>query len=140
MDERLAWAKREGVRPPEAILRLALQRGHDVSLWMESARRLTQTCIQRDADAPKSCCCCSRKQRDDQPDQQANDPVDQSPVWRTVACQGVLKFWMSVTVVIDNFGEQEVTLLPGEAVTQTRFALEPSATIPPPTPPPESLA
>lgn len=111
LPERLAWARREGVRPPESALDSAEQAGLDVSHWREPRGfRVTLPAPIEEpaehetdlADLPPCCrkarlaACCDTPRSE-------NEPADQDPpadpgvaLLSALACQGLAEAWLSL--------------------------------------------
>ncbi|WP_425395482.1 hypothetical protein [Aeoliella sp.] len=139
MAERLAWARREGVRPPQQALQLANAQGLDVRPWLESAPPQTTTCCTTPAPAKsKSCCCCKRPPAERATDE--NSTLPRTPVWQTASCQGVLKLWLSITVTPHTIEPCESPGLLCESLATPCEQLSIRLASAPPTPPPQPTA
>lgn len=141
MQQRLAWAKRENVRPPDEALALAQKQGHDVSRWLnlnQIALNLSGSAAPAESSVKKSCCCCC-KAKAPAPDKspEADNAPPLKPTWRAMACQGALKFWLSISVATD--GQSECTSETPRCVpAPTAYVADlSSVALSPPTPPPE---
>ncbi|QDU91569.1 hypothetical protein Pla175_49980 [Pirellulimonas nuda] len=101
--QRLAWARRVGVRPPGFALAAAQKAGLDVSPWVES-KPATALCTAPDSAAPDSaapdsaapvcttapsrpgCCCCQAEQ--------APSPAPGIALLRAMECDGLSVVWL----------------------------------------------
>ena len=142
LEERLAWARREGVRPPESALDAAVAEGFDVTPWREvrSARyRVAQPMAEKRELPP---CCAARVaacKKQEAPENRESKPGSQGvSLVQALACQGLLDAWLT-------FGEAPIArseglLLMIPSAPRTEMALvryEPFSECPTP-PPPES--
>lgn len=78
--QRLAWAKREGITPPQYFL----------DQFKKQAESASSPCKAK----PKSSCCCSCKQPDTQVDKEESK-VSDVIAWRALACQGKLAWLLA---------------------------------------------
>ncbi|MCA9241388.1 MAG: hypothetical protein KDA37_14365 [Planctomycetales bacterium] len=147
MAQRLAWAQRENVRPPEEALVLAQRQGLDVSRWLrpQQLAMAAGACTTAAAGEPKRacCCCCKAKAPAETAPQsktaRATSTAPSQPIWQAAACQGALKFWLSISVVKDDRRESAPApprYEPMRIAYSTDFS---SVALAPPTPPPERL-
>lgn len=95
--ERLAWARREGVRPPETALDEAEHAGLDVRQWRPGARYVVRPVVEvADASLPPCCrqarACCSAKP---QAAKKAPQPRGVA-ILKALACQGIADAWLSL--------------------------------------------
>jgi hypothetical protein len=103
LEQRLDWARREGVRPPETALDDAQSRGLAVGDW----RRGVAGAVARATGSPRpaccatkaSCCstpmpCCAAKSA---PDRKASPPRGISLI-QSLACRGLTQMWLSLGV------------------------------------------
>jgi len=124
LTQKLAWAKREGVRPPALALKLALGQGADVSTWTDNATprprntQKAQLAHQTKPPPKPTCSCCAAKHQARKSTQQAKsqnrvkqtskkaDSETQADDGRMVilsqalACKGIAYQWMSVGEVV----------------------------------------
>lgn len=106
MAERLAWARREGVRPPEEALTAAQFAGHDVSDWVSGVRveptpaaviEVTTTLVE---DLPP--CCRQRLAEAKQAVAETKQPRKRTlppqgvALLHALACQGAVDAWLSL--------------------------------------------
>lgn len=140
MADRLAWARREGVRPPQRALQLALSQGLDVRPWLKSAPPQAATCCTTPTPAgPKSCCCCCKSPSVEQATDE-NSTLPRTPVWQAASCQGVLKLWLSITVAPQATEPCEAPGLLCESLATQYEPLSDRLASAPPTPPPQPTA
>ncbi len=124
LEERIAWAKRNDVRPPEEVLQKAAREGIDVTRWgIEQplnlclagadcvVDNLPPCCRARVANAKKSCSCCdSESCCNSKPAHvkiasccknttKASAKNTQGlSIWQSMACQGLAKQWLTGSV------------------------------------------
>ncbi|MEN0109616.1 MAG: hypothetical protein AAF805_02725 [Planctomycetota bacterium] len=151
--QRLAWARREGVRPPEDVLDAAEVLGLDVSAWRAARRarlaappqRLEATVV---AELPP---CCRAKQRCEAPNP-SSDPSHSAPkrsqqrvagvsVLRAMACQGIADAWLALGNAVAPPPLDLVVIAPEpELLPVLGDTLGRSLGEAPPTPPPDRRA
>lgn len=107
MAQRLAWARREGVRPPEEAIEQARRAGHDVSDWAPGLRvqpasaAVVEVEISPDKELPA--CCRRRLAEKQQAACSESDTQKPAPmplgfsVLQALACQGAIDVWMSLS-------------------------------------------
>lgn len=97
--QRLAWAKNEGVRPPEFALDAAEKAGIDVSVWRPWTRptNAEATVCKRAGGERRACCCVAKSAPVADDDKPEDDPL--VPSFRSFACGGSLLAWLSLGVV-----------------------------------------
>ena len=112
LTEKLAWARRTGVRPPAVALRLATRQGINVSEWKRASANPVQTSptstnvVAMDSASPKCACCAAagRKSKSTTPEPESPqiESNDGRPVIlsQALACKGISYQWMSVGEVI----------------------------------------
>ncbi|MAT68621.1 MAG: hypothetical protein CMJ58_03780 [Planctomycetaceae bacterium] len=150
--ERLSWARREGVRPPQFALDDARRAGIEIAHWAEvrSGAKAPPTVAAVKApvkSAPAKSCCCGNSCDDSQV--AASEPPEQTQVRRTashvnmlqsLACRGLRTTWLTLgAVIVPPVFEASV-----EQSTSAFCALLPLPVEGPapaiPTPPPQALA
>lgn len=103
--ERITWAKRNDVRPPESALQEAASLGIDVSQWgIKSAPKQKLVAYQLPRKTPKSLppCCAARlkaAQKEKQQEQTNKSDVANKPgivLLKALACQGLLEQWLTI--------------------------------------------
>lgn len=101
LPQRLAWARREGVRPPEAVLDQASGAGYDVTDWRPSEVyrvRLPEAVKAETFEFDRLPSCC--RARAAKP-QAAEAPVEPRAtpgvsLMQALACQGLAEAWLSL--------------------------------------------
>lgn len=110
-EERLAWAKENGVTPPKFVkLQAELDKSHERSLAV-----LPPCC--RAAAAERSCCsntgsegaCCEQKSDS----HQQAERTDRIVGWRALKCQGQSLLWLAAVPSVIEPKTQVVTYRPG---------------------------
>jgi hypothetical protein len=147
MSQRLAWARREGVRPPEEVLDQVAKAGLDVSPWREVSAtkhvRLATTpatlpacCIRSQTAQPKPACCAAKTSKSsDRSKQKQKSSAPGVSLVQALACQGLIDAWLSIgEAVITTQFEWHPTLVVTPASTFYPVFSDRSA--PPPVPPP----
>ncbi|TWT73803.1 hypothetical protein Pla123a_36970 [Posidoniimonas polymericola] len=141
LSERLAWAAREDIRPPQHVLSKAQCAGHDVSRWIPTASPVTL--VAEAAEPKKKACCCCAKKSAPTPNGQSDreqDSSDGSQGWRSLTCNGVLSLWVSLSVALPP-AEDESPALPRAVATRLAAApLFDGCSFPPATPPPDAAS
>lgn len=135
LPERLAWAKREGVRPPETVLAQAHAAGFNVSDWWgaaESKRKPPAPLVLAKAEPKRAKCCCC------QPAASQPQPTKSTTLgFRTLACEGITQLWLSIGIALPTFAEVE---MPHPNLERRSLpasnSLQPRLLLGPPTPPP----
>ena len=154
LQEKLAWAEREGIQPPEIALARARAEGLDVSPWVAPESQLadarpnkrtapTCCCCEKSA-APNSGCCANARVQS-----QANLPPQRTArrnhraptiLSRALACKGMGMEWLSMAAVVPaarvTWAPTQQVSLDGLGRPDSLFLSEPSA----PEPPPPELA
>ena len=104
LSENLAWARREGVRPPEFALAKARAAGLDTMAWDGAAGRPKQIALLAAKTEKQSCCCCTKKLCSTKPEpkkvEHESDRSNTTVAWRALACQGLLNGWLTLGVSI----------------------------------------
>lgn len=100
--ERLSWAARENVRPPQAALVAAQRAGLDVGLWLPTAPTPDEPpqghkTVKAQGSA-KCCHCCMAEEAAPAPP--ADDSPTPEPSWRTLVCGGGLQLWLTLGVAL----------------------------------------
>jgi hypothetical protein len=135
---RLAWAKKENVRPPEEVLAQAQLAGHDVSRWLPGAVPSIQLFAEKPAvEKPKACCCCCKPKATPATPQDDSYAEDSAPSWASLACGGAMQLWMSISVALPA---PDADAPPTESLLAVAMSATPalfSVTLTPPTPPPQ---
>lgn len=142
MAERLAWARKQGVRPPQQALLIAAGQGLDVRPWLESKPQITSSSCETPPPAGKKpcCCCCQTKAVPKQLATEEHSPLPAAPLWRAASCQGALKLWLSITVAPHELTLCEVPEPICESIVLPHNTLPILPTFEPSTPPPELAA
>lgn len=103
MAQRLAWARREGVRPPEEALAAAQLAGHDVSDWVSRVRVQPIPAAVVEVTTPPieelPPCCRKRLSEAQQSAEKPSRPVRPRQgvaLLHALACQGAVEAWMSL--------------------------------------------
>ncbi|QDU54248.1 hypothetical protein [Aeoliella mucimassa] len=99
--ERLAWARNEGVRPPEFALALAREQRLNVAPWIEeptvceSTTSSPETCATSTKSSKPCCCCCqSAETAATEEVADAAEPCSRTSAWQAATCGGTLKWWL----------------------------------------------
>lgn len=140
MRQRLVWAKKNGVRPPEESLRVARRQGYDVSPWVASQPVAGEgIACQPFEGVPQhaSCCCSARKPAEFAEASQAAECPSDLPAWRALSCQGRLRTWLSVPATTLPDPADLALEAPWQATFALRDPLGAALSATPPTPPPE---
>lgn len=137
--ERIAWADREDVRPPEHVLNQAQCAGLDVRRWLPDVDGAVLAALPSLADQPqaapaKKCCCC---QKTPAAEPEPETPADDSRGWRSLACHGVLSLWVSLSVALPPAPDVEDPSPPARPTDAPPAPLFCGLSEPPATPPPE---
>ena len=138
MADRLKWAEREGVRPPEFALEQAQAQGFDITPWVPDAKPAT-VCQVKSPTKGKACCCCCQsgsKPASEASESPADTTLPRATGWQTAVCGGVLKFWLAVSEVTLPLPEQRELLPPGEWLAIVSSPRSGATAFAPPTPPP----
>ncbi|TWT96863.1 hypothetical protein Pla108_26380 [Botrimarina colliarenosi] len=147
LPERLAWARREGVRPPESALDDAQRAGLDIREWRAGARYVVRLPMPAEDEKLPPCCrkaraCCQAKAPASSNDTAQTKKPSQPGVAliKAMACQGIADVWFA-------FGQAPLVTGPQLVVdTPTVYAVEGPAplwrswTPEPASPPPRRLA
>jgi hypothetical protein len=114
LGERLAWARANGVRPPDFAIATARAAGHDLS-WLNGPRQAQVRLIGR-----SDCChkpnrdgvhsCCHRAHRDTPPNtthsccsnEQNAEPQPSVIAWRALKCGGHSMNWLTAVPTLVN--------------------------------------
>lgn len=143
LSERLAWARRAGVRPPAFALAQAERIGLDVSDWTSRGPR--RIAYSARAAPPSKRCCCSHGGCEDDGSAAARAAENEQPlvqgvgVLQSLKCRGLGVEWLTTTAVMPPpvqavaFDEFSV------ALTVIPQLIAHSPLYSPPTPPPERL-
>lgn len=104
LSERIAWARREGVRPPDAALAQATAAGLDVAPWRSTKKLPTpiaKSPTTRNRTTASGCgkCCCRSKTSPEARAASAPPARSQRPrgvvYWKALECQGLQQIWMA---------------------------------------------
>lgn len=100
----LAWARDQGVRPPEFALTFARAQGLDTSHW-DGPQKPTEKRIliaKAEVESPHGCCCCRADQSCPRPERSDNRRRDASDsrlvVVEALACQGIAQAWLALGI------------------------------------------
>lgn len=107
--ERLAWARREGVRPPEMALDAAERAGLNVSEWRPAGRyvvRATSVAVEKtpaDESLPPCCrkaaaCCAAAAEPCCETRPKRKRPTPGVSIVKALACQGLAEAWLALGV------------------------------------------
>lgn len=109
LPQRLAWARREGVRPPEKVLDQASASGYDVTDWRPDAIyqfRLPKAVTTTDKDLDKLPPCCraraAKARLVSSPEKAPAQTPTEAPakpgisLMQSLACQGLAEAWLSL--------------------------------------------
>jgi hypothetical protein len=137
--ERMAWARRNGVRPPAFAVAQARAAGINLSM-------LADTC---DADRqPDKCCaaerltekpgCCTERQMTSSP-RESNRPADDDHIigWRALACRGQAIHWLAAVPMLIAPSRGLVNDLPlierrAPSVSESAMGVPDAPDVPPP--------
>lgn len=148
MAQRLDWARREGVRPPESALDDAQRAGLDVSQWRGGIRFVVQIPVEdavNDSHLPPCCrkakantttSCCSAKP---QAAPKRERPAAGVAILKAMACKGIADVMMLFGEAPILGGPQLVTCEATEYVADAPAPLWRSWTLEPDAPPPQWL-
>ena len=108
--ERLAWAEKHGVRPPEFAIAEAERNGINVSRLADSSASATQpkTCCARKAVNSKQSCCASHHKEPSAP----TKTVDHIVGWRALACHGQSLNWLAAVPTLISASPELTDQLP----------------------------
>jgi hypothetical protein len=151
LDQRLEWAKKNGVRPPEFALVEARELGKDTSAWDGSPKSIRLTvaattmtpscCSKKSALATRSCCCkkaaatrtcCSSPSKTSSPENEDQGIV----AWRALACRGQSLNWLAAVPSLVHVDLQFADQLPLCAWLGPHTSESASGVADVPTPPP----
>lgn len=109
LPQRLAWARREGVRPPDEVIQTARDAGLDVSLWTGEPSPIPKPVRTTVVEAPTPPldelppCCRRRLEAERQAESQApreqekkTKPAPGVALLQALACQGVAEAWLAL--------------------------------------------
>ena len=154
LDERLEWAQRNGVRPPEFALAEARNRGLDTSNWdsaekvilFAAASTLTPSCCANKTAATTPSCCCKKaaaprtccSSRSKAPTH--GDENQGIVAWRALACRGQSLDWLAAVPTLIHIDFQLADQLPLVAWLGPHASATASGSAEVPTPPPPERA
>lgn len=95
--QRLAWARREGVRPPTEALLAARRAGLDVSPWLAKTPK-PSVCTAGASPNPTRCCCCKAKAKAKPPRQVVPKSSQTVVLIAALECQGIASRWFATAV------------------------------------------
>lgn len=143
MAQRLEWARREGVRPPESALDDAQRAGLDIREWRGGVRFVVQIPVEDAADDSHlpPCCrkaktCCAAKP---QAASKRERPAPGVAILKAMACQGIADVMMLFGEAPILGGPQLVTCEATVFVADAPAPLWRSWTLEPDSPPPQWL-
>jgi hypothetical protein len=95
--ERIAWARRNGVRPPAFAIAQARAPGIDLSLLAEAGDAAQQTakCCAVERLSEHSGCCAGRQEKTLAPKPNHADDDNHIIGWRALACRGQSMHWLT---------------------------------------------
>lgn len=143
MAQRLEWARRERVRPPDSALEDAQRAGLDIREWRGGARFVVQLPVEEAADDSHlpPCCrnakaCCSAKP---QAAPKRERPAPGVAILKAMACQGIADVMLLFGEAPILGGPQIVTCAATAYVADAPAPLWRSWTLEPNSPPPQRL-
>lgn len=101
LEERLAWAKREGVQPPASVSKLAEKQNTAPACCVakQPVQRPVRSCCSAKSSA-KACCSSPANDKVQQDGDGTGTKSDYLVGWRALACQGTGVHWTAATPAV----------------------------------------